>query len=192
MGANPVLHLVVGPNGSGKSTLFDLVIGPVTNLPFVNADVLARERWPGHEMEHAYDASKDAARRRSALISDRTSFATETVFSHPSKVDLIHQAVAAGYLVTLHVVVVPVELSVARVRQRASLGGHDVPEHKVRERFERLWHNVVEAIPLAEEAVIYDNSRAANPFVVLARFRAGTAMRPADWPAWTPTELRSL
>ena len=50
------------------------------------------------------------------INADRTSFVTETVFSHPSKVDLVRAAAAAGYQVTLHVVMVPVDLSVARER----------------------------------------------------------------------------
>ena len=36
------------------------------------------------------------------INADRTSFVTETVFSHPSKVDLVRAAAAAGYQVTLH------------------------------------------------------------------------------------------
>ena len=45
--ADPVLHLRAGPNGAGKSTLFRRVIGPITNLQFVNADELAGVGAPG-------------------------------------------------------------------------------------------------------------------------------------------------
>ena len=56
----PVLHLLVGPNGAGKTTLFERVLSPITHLPFINADVLARQHWPGDEEAHGHEA---AARR---------------------------------------------------------------------------------------------------------------------------------
>ena len=81
---DPVLHLIAGPNGAGKTTLATRVIAPVTHLPFINADVIAAQRWPDAQAEHAYDASQVAAEQRRELIGARASFITETVFSHPS------------------------------------------------------------------------------------------------------------
>ncbi len=94
---DPVLHVIAGPNGAGKSTFFARVLGSITHLPFINADEIAAARWPGHEVEHAYEAAAFAAAERQARIAARESFATETVFSHESKVDLLHKAEAAGY-----------------------------------------------------------------------------------------------
>ena len=102
--ADPVLHLLAGPNGSGKSTLWAYVLEPVLRLEFVNADAIAAHRWPDDAQRHAYEAAELAAARRDHLIAARTSFATETVFSHESKVELVRVAVDAGYLVTLHVI----------------------------------------------------------------------------------------
>jgi predicted ABC-type ATPase len=93
---DPVLHLLAGPNGSGKTTLARRVIVPAAHLPFVNADDIAAERWPGSEVEHAYDASEAAAAERTQRLADRSSFITETVFSHPSKVELVQPAQEAG------------------------------------------------------------------------------------------------
>lgn len=186
---DPVLHLLAGPNGSGKTTFYERVLGPVTGLGFVNADVIAAARWPGEEAAHAYEASALAADRRSRLIAERASFATETVFSHPSKLELLRTARAAGYLVTLHVIAVPVELAVARVAERVVHGGHAVPEAKVRERFDRLWGYVRSAIDLVGEAHVYDNARAATPYREFARYRDGSLVGTADWPVWIPVEL---
>jgi predicted ABC-type ATPase len=189
--ADPVLHVIAGPNGAGKSTLYEAVIGPATHLEFVNADVIAAERWPEDPAAKSYDAAVVAAQRRSDLLASRSSFATETVFSHESKVELVRTAVDAGYLVTLHVVMVPEALAVARVANRVDVGGHGVPEHKVRERYERLWPLVATAIGLADRATVYDNSRGRRPFRVVARFERRSLVGLADWPAWTPEPLRS-
>lgn len=189
MAGDPLLVLLVGPNGAGKSTLATRVLQPVTHLPFVNADVIAAERWAGAELEHAYEASRAAAERRTELVQARTSFITETVFSHPSKVDLVRDAVAAGYRVELHVVVVPEDVTVLRVAHRVGRGGHDVPEEKIRERYRRLWPLVVEARGLAHRTVVYDNSTAKAALRVVATYQHGLLVGVALWPSWTPKVL---
>ncbi|KIQ20057.1 zeta toxin family protein [Rhodococcus sp. MEB064] len=189
MTRDPVLHLLAGPNGAGKSTFFARVLAPVTHLPFVNADEIATENWPGDEQAHAYDASRLAAEQRVALLAQAASFVTETVFSHPSKLDLIETANEAGYLVTLHIVAIPVDLAVARVVNRVEIGGHSVPEAKVRERYVRLWPLVRSAIDVVENARVYDNTNARNPFRVIARYDHGRLVGDPSWPSWAPAAL---
>jgi len=41
-----VLHVLAGPNGAGKSTFVNRVLQPVNHLPFIDAGVIAAERWP--------------------------------------------------------------------------------------------------------------------------------------------------
>jgi predicted ABC-type ATPase len=190
--STPVLHLIVGPNGAGKSTLYAKVIGPTTRLDFVNADEIAHDRWPGEEVERSYDAAVLAAEDRDRRIAERRSFVAETVFSHESKLALIDQARANGYLVILHVVIVPEELAVARVDDRVRAGGHDVPEDKLRERYRRLWPLVVDAIGRADEAHVYDNSTTTAAFRRVASFARSQPLEEPSWPDWTPEPLRGL
>lgn len=186
----PVLHVVAGPNGAGKTTFYEKILGPATRLPLVNADWIAADRWPVDPGAHAYEAAETAQIQREALIADRRSFAAETVFSHPSKVELLEQARDAGYRVYLHTILVPEELAVRRVGVRARIGGHDVPEEKIRERFGRLWRLVRQGIAVAHEAELRDNSRARTPFRLVARYHEGALIGEALWPPWTPAELR--
>lgn len=186
----PVLHVVAGPNGAGKSTFVERVLAP-SNLEFVNADQIAARRWPGAEAEHGYDAAELAERRREELLRDRKSFVAETVFSHQSKVDLIRRASQAGYVVVLHIVIVPEDFAVARVEDRVANGGHSVPEDKIRSRHRRLWGHLAEAIGIADEARVYDNTSARKPFKPAALFRNGTLAQQPRWPTWAPTELVS-
>ena len=187
---DPVLHLIAGPNGAGKTTFYEKILGPTTNLAFVNADVIAEERWPRAAVEHAYDADALAAAERTKRIRDRASFATETVFSHESKLALIHEAQDAGYRVTLHIVLIPEALAVARVVNRVAEGGHHVPEEKVRARFGRLWIHLRDAIALVGEARVYDNTTAGDPFRLVATYMNGRLVSTPQWPAWTPQALR--
>lgn len=184
------LDLVVGSNGAGKSTFVELTLAPLLLASvFVNADVIARERWPADAERHSYDAAEIAAGTRSALIRARRPFIAETVFSHPSKLDLIREARAADYYVALHVLVIPADLAVERVARRALAGGHDVPEQKIRERYGRLWTLVASAIDLADETTVYDNSRSRGPRVI-ARMSGGLLVGVAEWHDWTPSALR--
>ncbi len=188
--SDPVLHVIAGPNGAGKTTFYVKILGPVTNLDFVNADLIAVVRWPHAETEHAYEAAALAAEDRTERILASRSFATETVFSHESKVALLREAEQAGYRVILHVVLIPENLAVARVASRVADGGHDVPEDKVRARFCRLWGHLKEAIEFVDEAHIYDNTKAARPFRLLATYIGGHLIGFPQWPPWTPKELR--
>jgi len=184
------LDLVVGPNGAGKSTFVELSLSKVAvGSAFVNADEIARRRWPDDAEQHAYEAAEIAARTRTALVGQRLPLIAETVFSHPSKLDLITLAHAADYHVAVHVLLVPERLSVARVAYRVANGGHSVPEAKIRERYLRLWPLVAQAIAVADTAVIYDNSLRDGPREV-ARFAGGQAIGALDLPDWAPAVLR--
>src|SRR3954471_18269261 len=187
---DPVLHLVAGPNGSGKTTLVTEVLRPVTHLPFVNADVIAAETWPDAPADPAYEASAAAARERERLISARSSFITETVFSHPSKLALIELAQRAGYRVELHVVLLPEQTTVERVRYRVRTGGHRVPVAKIRRRYRRLWPLVARARDLADVTYVYDNSLAAAPLRLVAQYEHGRPVGATALPGWAPAELR--
>jgi predicted ABC-type ATPase len=185
------LHLVIGPNGSGKTTFVtEFLALELPGYAYVNADEIAKARWPADSEAHAYEAAQVAAETRARLIASGRSFIAETVFSHPSKLDEIRAAQAAGYQVILHVMLVPEELAVRRVAYRVQAGGHDVPEHKIRERYQRLWPLAAQAVSLADRAVVYDNSRPAGP-VEIAELFGGLPIGAAAWPAWAPEPMAS-
>ena len=183
--------MVIGPNGSGKTTFVtEFLALELSGYVYVNADEIAKARWPGDSDAHAYEAAQVAAETREHLIASGRSFIAETVFSHPSKLDLIRSAQEAGYQVVLHVMLVPEELAVRRVAYRVRAGGHNVPEDKIRERYHRLWRLVAQAISLADRVVAYDNSRLTGP-VRIAEFFGGLPSGAATWPEWTPEPMGS-
>jgi len=185
------LDLVVGCNGAGKSTFVALTLAPLLPAsPFVNADEIARQRWPDDPASHAYQAARVAAETRAKLIELGASFIAETVFSHPSKLELIDDARTHEYTIVLHVVMIPEELAVQRVRYRVQAGGHEVPEDKIRQRYQRIWGLLAQAFPRCDHASVYDNSSSTGPRIV-AQFTDGHLVGEATWPAWTPTELTS-
>jgi predicted ABC-type ATPase len=183
------LDLVVGPNGAGKSTFIRLVLAPtLLGSAFVNADEIAARNWPDDPEPHAYEAAAIAATTRSRLIELGLPLIAETVFSHPSKLELIAEATSAGYYTALHVLMVPEDLAVARVDYRLASGGHRVPADKIRQRYRRLWANVVAAVPEVGSATIWDNAQLDGPRRV-AMFIEGFVVGKPEWPLWTPPAL---
>ena len=183
------LDLVVGPNGAGKSTFVRFTLAPLwPAATFVNADVIAQQRWPDDPSAHAYEAADIAAQTRFRLLSLGRPFIAETVCSHPSKLELVVRAREAGYYVALHVLMVPEDLSVARVAARVAAGGHDVPVEKIRARHRRVWDIVVDAVELVDVAKFWDNSSFDGPMEV-AYFTGGLPVGSPSWPSWAPRVL---
>ena len=187
----PELHVIAGPNGAGKSTLYDTVLRRRTAAEFVNADLLAWARFghpAGTEAESLY-GQQAAEERRAELIARRESLVVESTFSHPSKLDLLREARAAGYgIFAYHVGVETPDDAVARVAARVAEGGHPVPESRVRARYERNGPLIREAVLTADLGLVFDNSRLGARPLLLAAFTRGRGRRAATTlPAWAET-----
>ncbi len=180
--------VLAGINGAGKSTFQSHHLKKL-NLPFINADLIAKVFWPDQAESRSYDAAAVAEKLRRQMFERKLSFVTETVFSHPSKLDLLRSASTLGYTTLLiYIHLENPKLAALRVEERVSRGGHSVPGEKIGPRFERLARLLREAIAIANTAVLYDNSSLEQPFLHSATFRQGhlTASR-TPLPAWAPT-----
>lgn len=182
----PSLVLLAGPNGAGKSTLYQTRVAPSFAGPFINADIIQRDELRDPSMEAAYEAARIAETRRAALLAAGRSFAAETVFSHPSKLEIVETARACGYLVVvMHVGVASPELSVARVQSRREEGGHDVPEDKIRARYVRSQPLIRQAVLRADRGIVFDNSRLNVPPEQMLVFASGRLIRAQPvLPGW--------
>jgi predicted ABC-type ATPase len=126
---------------------------------------------------------------RQKLLAARRNFTFETVMSHPSKVELLAQAQAAGYRTYLYYVATDdPAINVSRVANRVKLNGHDVPPDLVEKRYYRSLDLLVSAIRHTDRAYIFDNSteNADRTHAWLAEITEGRTMElKADQiPAW--------
>lgn len=185
-------HLLAGPNGAGKSTLYralvrEGILGPP--LEFVNADLYEQAY-----LQHMSDpeARSEAARqwadaRRATLLHQGSDFASETVFSHPSKLALIDDAQRCGYTVALYIVALddPSRL-LARVAQRVREGGHAVPPQRILARYPRTMSNLAEAVRKANVSYLYDAVEASDggPRLVAVCAPGGITPIAQPLPAW--------
>jgi predicted ABC-type ATPase len=197
-----IFYLLAGPNGAGKSSLYKAACAEgliPADAEFVNADLHERDH-----LQHIADLQKrsEAARdwadsRRAQLLQAGASFLSETVFSHPSKIELIAQAQALGYRVVLLVVCVDdPHILLARVRQRVSEGGHDVPAQRILDRYPRTVQNLKQAVKLADLAMLFHNPNIGKGLPAapqrVAVCRKGVVKQRVDaLPAWVKRVLGS-
>ena len=182
---NKQLWMLVGGNGAGKSTFYSKMLAPL-GMPFVNADIIAKEIYPESPEIRSYEAALIAEELRNNLLAEGRTFCFETVFSHPSKIDFIAWAKGLGYEIIMIVIHLDhAGLNKARISQRVSMGGHHVADDKVEHRIPRVLENVKTAIPLCDEVRLLDNSSYENPFTPMAMIKRSTLKKQLEpLPEW--------
>jgi hypothetical protein len=101
----------------------------------------------------------------SCLAVQRAGFAFETTLASRTFKTLLRAMQLGGY--EFHLIYLWLqtpELALERVRERLRLGGHDVPEHIVRRRYERGLVNFFNIYrPIADSWLMLDNSAGPTP-----------------------------
>lgn len=186
--AAPLLLILAGPNGAGKTSFFTRYLQGL-GLPFVNADVIARDIFGPQAEVRAMEAMHLADEERRRLLSLSKSFIMETVLSDTGghKIGFFKECQAAGYRIMVHFIgISSAELSSDRVSIRVSQGGHSVPPSRIASRYPRTLENLVRLFDVANRLSLYDNSSFSNPYRLLATFEEGQlAALSESLPPWT-------
>jgi predicted ABC-type ATPase len=135
---------------------------------YFNPDEVAqslRRADPGLEVTAANAAAWEAGRRRlQRAIENRLTWAFETTLGGRTIPGMLAQAAAAGLEVRIwYVGLEGPGLHVARVRARVLAGGHDIPEAKIRERYDASRVNLIRLMPDLTELKVFDNSAEGDP-----------------------------
>jgi predicted ABC-type ATPase len=170
--AIPAITVLAGTNGAGKSSIGGAML-EAAGAPFYNPDIetsalLAAN--PGLTLEEANAAAwrrgKDLLQ---AAIANRRSFNFETTLGGATITRLLIQAHAAGLRVRMwYCGLDSAERHVSRVRGRVRRGGHDIPEAKIRARYDASRDNLCSLLPSLDELMLFDNSAEADPHAELA------------------------
>ncbi len=187
-----VAIIVAGGNGAGKSTFINnqlLALYSNTNATYINADDWQKKTFGEFDnttTTQAEQAQAWAENERKSHLEQGKSFIAETVFSHPSKVELIKEAKANGYTVDLyHISLDNADMALERISNRVLMGGHDVDAEKVKNRYERVKGIITEAIKHADKTVVYDNSVMYRPHAKILSIEHGNIVnihnKLPDW-----------
>ena len=170
MAAHRKILIVAGPNGAGKTTFATEFLPNEAHCPtFLNADSIAAGLSPFRPSSVAFRAGRLMIETICGYAARGESFAFETTLSGRGHARSIPIWQRQGYRVKLFFLRLPTpEAAIARVRQRVSEGGHDVPEADVRRRFHAGWRNFERVYRgLVDEWAVYDGSGAVP--VLLAK-----------------------
>lgn len=188
--------MIGGPNGSGKSTLVSEMLSRGANLgAHFNADEIAKG-LAGTPERVSLEAQIEVRRRREAALQARIDYSWETVMSHESHIEHLAEAKIAGYKVRVIYVAIDKPLgNIFRVRERVQNGGHHVPEEAIAKRYFKSIENLSAAMVVSDQARVFDNSFAFDPFRPVARYDVGILtplMIPCpDWFEPTYREMKS-
>ncbi|MCR5474338.1 MAG: zeta toxin family protein [Lachnospiraceae bacterium] len=156
----PEVMVFAGPNGSGKSTITRMA---KTVGDYINADDIKKTTLCS-DLEAAIKAEE----LREKMIAEKKDFTFETVLSTERNLNLLKKARENGYFVRgIYVLTIDAGINVARVNAREALGGHGVPEDKIRSRYKKalaLMPQLVEACYILH---VYDNSN--EPFRIFKK-----------------------
>jgi predicted ABC-type ATPase len=163
----PSIHVLAGTNGAGKSSVAGAALRK-GGADYFNPDEATRmlvEANPGLTLEDANSrAWLEGKRLLEQAIDERLDFVFETTLGGSTITALLERAAESGLDVRIwYVGLASPELHIARVRARVAKGGHDIPEAKIRERYERSRINLIRLLPKLTSLRLYDNSDEGDP-----------------------------
>lgn len=188
------IYVLAGTNGAGKSSIGGALFRR-GNSDYFNPDewtqrILAAN--PGLSLNEANAAAWQQGRLLlERAIRERLRFAFETTLGGSTIPALLAKAAADGIEVRIwYAGLASPELHLARVRARVAKGGHDIPEDKIRQRYQDSRLHLIDLLLFLAELYVYDNSaesdpdagRAPQPVLVL-QMAGGKIVGPSDWSA---------
>jgi len=155
------LYIIGGCNGAGKTTASYTVLPDILDCrEFVNADEIAHGLSPFNPENVSLEAGRLMIHRINELLGREATFAIETTLATKSYVNLVREAQASGYVVTLVFFWLRTpELAMQRVAERVSNGGHNIPITTTRRRYVSGINNLFNLYaPVVDAWFVYDNS----------------------------------
>ena len=156
----PEVLVFAGPNGSGKSTITRMarIVGYYINADDIKRTTLCTD----------LEAAIKAEELRERMIAEKKDFTFETVVSTERNLLLLQKAKEQGYFVRgVYVLTANPDINVARVFARQALGGHGVPEDKVRSRYDKALKLIPQLVAVCDILHIYDNTE--EPFRIFKK-----------------------
>ncbi|GHA73024.1 AAA family ATPase [Cognatilysobacter bugurensis] len=158
----PRLFVLAGVNGAGKSSLggFHLERHGIGPDEWFNPDAAARMLVdaglpPAEANAEAWHIGKDLIE---AAIADRRPHAFETTLGGNTIPALVRAACRTHAVRMWFCGLDKPERHLRRVRERVARGGHDIPEAKIRARYESAVVNLISLMPELAELKVFDNS----------------------------------
>jgi predicted ABC-type ATPase len=182
----PTFTVIAGANGCGKSTLTRWAKAFFQQSAILDPDAIAVELQAESNTELSnIEAGKEVIRSADAFLVGGVSFSVETTLSGGTYLRMLARARDLGYRTRLfYIGTESVDINIDRVKARVLKGGHDVPVEDQLRRYPRSFKNLLPAIMLVDECVLFDNSTDAGHRIVGLKLM-GMEMLPMEpLPVW--------
>ena len=145
----PEIMVIAGPNGSGKTTITHMT---QINGVYINADDIKKSNSCS-DLEAAIKAEE----LRKSLLEKGREFTFETVLSTNRNLKLLKKAKEKGYFIR-YVLTSDYHINITRINMRKKMGGHSVPEEKIKSRYQKALNLIPELLEICDITHIYDNT----------------------------------
>lgn len=190
--------VLAGTNGAGKSSVAGAALRRA-GAEYFNPDEATQrilEVRPELSLQEANSRAWIEGRDRLLqAIGQRRSYAFETTLGGSTiTADLLRAAELGIHVRVWFVGLASVGQHLARVRARVKRGGHDIPEDRIRARYDSSRRNLIRLIPQLAELMLWDNSIERDPAaderpepVLVLHAKSAHVVRscaPIDVPGW--------
>jgi predicted ABC-type ATPase len=172
----PTCTIIAGVNGAGKTTFAMRYLPQVIGCKnFANADLIAAGLSPLNPQREAVNASRLFLKEINGYIARKEDFAFETTLSGKIYSHLIQKMLTVNWEVNLFYLWLPtVEMSIERVAERVSHGGHAIPTVDIIRRYPRSIHNLLNVYSsLCSSVYCIDNSTLDMPEIIFVQNKHG-------------------
>lgn len=185
------IAVLAGVNGAGKSSVIGALLRSRGGAYF-DPDEYTHNLIAANPGLSESDANSAAWQRGYdgllQAINDESEYTFETTLGGHKILGALQQAAANGLdVVVWYVGLSSVEQHVQRVAARVALGGHSIPEAKIRDRYDRSRENLIALLPHLTELQVFDNSDDSPPSQggepqpkLCLHLQAGKILGPAD------------
>ena len=147
------LYIIAGPNGSGKTTLANELVKE-DKIAFLNADEIAKKRSDTIGIK----SGRILLEKLDKLLVAGDTIVLESTISGAYHFGVMERAKRLKYeIIFIYIFLDSVEQNLLRIKQRVTVGGHDVPETDVRRRYERSMANFWPTALRASHWALYYN-----------------------------------
>ena len=157
----PHIYIIAGPNGAGKTTFAEEFLPKYAHCPiFINADTIARGLSGFSPDATGLKAGRLLLEQIDSFALQKMDFAFETTLSGVTYLSKIKKLKEKGYQIHLFFLWIPdVKLSLARVKSRVKMGGHNITEKVIRRRFYKGINNLFKLYrPVLDSWILFDGA----------------------------------
>jgi predicted ABC-type ATPase len=154
------LFVLAGVNGAGKSSIGGHLLER-QGVPWFNPDTFARELAAASGCDQATAtglAWAESLRRLDEALARGHDHAFETTLGGHTVAAKIAAACDTHDVMIWSCGLASPDQHVARVRARVAVGGHDIPDDRIRERYPQALQNLITLMPRLARLQVYDNT----------------------------------